>query len=40
MPRRGELRGKFRTLKYENMKLKYTAFILNGVYEFIVDQNL
>jgi len=40
MPRRGELRGKFRIPKCGNIKLKYTAFILNGVYEFVVDQNL
>lgn len=40
MPRRRELCGKFRIQKYENFKLKYTAFILNGVYEFVVDQNL
>jgi hypothetical protein len=40
MPRRGELCEKFHILKYENIKLKYAAFILNGVYEFVVDQNL
>lgn len=37
---RGELCGKFCMLKYENIKLKYVAFILNGVYEFVVCQNL
>lgn len=28
MPGRGELCQKFRTLKYENIKVKYAAFIL------------